>query len=77
MGRTNVNDVTGARLLTCRSCGDRVRVYEPQGEWIDPDRWTCGDCHRPVNRDAQLKLADTAERAETPAYDPEIADIGF
>ena len=32
------------RLLFCTECAARVEVHEPQGEYIDPERYVCGDC---------------------------------
>lgn len=40
------------RSLVCTRCEDLVEVHEPQGEWIDPAVYVCGDC----------LIAATAER---------------
>ena len=69
------------RLLTCTSCRDTLRVYELPGEFIDPDLYTCGECKRPVERDAprQLALGSAAVglREETVEYDPLMSQIPF
>jgi hypothetical protein len=72
------------RLLTCTRCRERVRVYEPQGEWIDPDLYVCGTCRPPdggrgADAFEQLRLGPAAEglREETRDYDPLIARIPF
>lgn len=32
------------RILVCNRCDAPVEVHEPQGEYIDPDLYVCGDC---------------------------------
>lgn len=32
------------RILICTRCANPVEVHEPQGEYIDPERYVCGDC---------------------------------
>ena len=32
------------RSLTCTRCESLIEVHEPQGEYIDPERYICGDC---------------------------------
>jgi hypothetical protein len=66
------------RVLICRVCRDRVRVYELPGPFIDPDLYVCGECLRPVEdeRGEQLSLVREG-REEVRDYDPTIAEIPF
>lgn len=43
------------RLLFCTACAVRVEVHEPQGEYIVPERYVCGDC----------QIAKTEAKAES------------
>lgn len=49
------------RLLFCTSCGVRVEVHEPQGEYIDPERYVCGDCQI-AKTEAKAESCETAGR---------------
>lgn len=68
------------RRLTCRTCGDPVHVdwIGPKGEdltdQIDPSRYQCGECMKPVQGHRVLALTD---RAETTTYNPDQADIAI
>ncbi len=41
------------RLLFCTACAVRVEVHELPYEYIDPERYVCGDC--------QVKVTDRVE----------------
>jgi hypothetical protein len=72
-------DYVPSRVLPCTRCRAFVRVYEPQGRWIEEDLYVCGSCLRPIEeqeREPQLELWGIT-REETPDYRPEIAAIPF
>lgn len=50
--------VTLGRLIFCTECGARVEVHEPQGEYIDPDRYVCGDCQIALTVEANPRALD-------------------
>jgi DNA-directed RNA polymerase subunit RPC12/RpoP len=57
------------RELACTRCQEVVIVIEPV-EYIDPERYVCGNCMRPV--EGQLEMVD-GHRVEERAYDPDLA----
>jgi hypothetical protein len=61
------------RLLFCTACAARVEVHEPQGEYIDPERYVCGDCQLAADTKRREGAAPAAAAARRlPAREPGI-----
>lgn len=69
-----------SRLLRCRTCREPVWLHwlakdgSDITHTVDPDRYQCGQCMKPVER-PELPLE--GHRVETAQYDPDQAEIGF
>ena len=57
------------RRLRCIRCGTVWPVFEEPVEFIDPDRYVCPDCLRPVPGQQTLDLPEPV----TVRYDPQMS----
>lgn len=42
--RPRRDDDRQGRVLTCKKCGAKVRVYEIPAKHLNPRNYTCGEC---------------------------------
>jgi DNA-directed RNA polymerase subunit RPC12/RpoP len=70
--------LSDGRVLACTRCGSSVLVHELPRPFIDPARYVCDECKKPVDEPQghQLELVK-GTREETRDYDPLIAEIPF
>jgi hypothetical protein len=67
------------RELVCTDCAEIVEVFEEPYEFVDPDRYRCGDCMQDRKQPEQrtLELVPKPKRSERKAYDPAQSAIPF